>query len=304
MYNPGDLNGHLTDWLGKPNGLPIDATLLVGASHLPLGEIVGRDSRSNAGLPRLWKAEQERVADRAAADRHVSEHLAMVSHELRNSLGAIRIAASLMKRTQRGPEAVESARLVIEHQAAQMARLIDDLLEVSLLEVSRTGGCWPRLRCERVDLRDVARHAHESVAAEIDRRDQRLAVTLPEAPVWLQADAGRLEQVLVNLLGNASKYTDDGGELRLSVEQFAGYAIVRVCDSGTGIARAVLPHVFEPFVQADSSLPRAERGIGIGLTVVRDLVELHHGRVSAASGGLGLGSEFTVHLPISQVGAF
>jgi signal transduction histidine kinase len=266
------------------------------SNQLLAGWAVGK-SRSNGGFPRLWQAEQKRVADRAAADRHVSEHLAMVSHELRNSLGAIRITASLMKRTHSDPAAAESARLVIERQAAQMARLIDDLLEVSLLEVSRNGGCWPRLRCERVDLRVVTRHAHESVAAEIGRRHQRLTVVLPDAPLWLQADAGRLEQVLVNLLGNASKYTGDGGELRLSVEQFAGTAIVRVRDSGAGIAPADLPHVFEPFVQADSSLPRSERGIGIGLTVVRDLVELHHGRVSAASAGLGLGSEFTVHLP-------
>ena len=145
----------------------------------------------------------------------------------------------------------------------------------------------------------MARHALETVAAEIRGRNQRLAVTLPEAPVWVQADAGRLEQVLVNLLGNASKYTDDAGELRLSVQHAAGEATVRVADSGTGIAPDVLPHVFDPFVQAHSSLPRAEPGIGIGLTVVRDLTEMHGGHVTAASAGLEQGSEFTVHLPLA-----
>lgn len=297
MYIPAESIHGQAGWPGKSSALAGNPATLLDAEHGRPGGFIMRQPPGNAGLPRRWQAEQERAADRARGDRQVSEHLAMVSHELRNSLGAIRISASLMKRTQGDPVAAENARLVIERQAAQMARLIDDLLEVSLLEVSRTGACWRRLRRERVDLRDVARHAHESVAAEIERRNQRLTMALPETPVWLQADAGRLEQVLVNLLGNASKYTADGGELRLSVEQFAGQAIIRVRDFGTGIAAAVLPHVFEPFVQADSLLPRAERGIGIGLTVVRDLVELHRGRVSAASAGLGLGSEFTVQLP-------
>ena len=223
----------------------------------------------------------------------------MVTHELRNCLGAVRIAASLIKLKRRQPAAAESARLVIERQAAQMAALINDLLEVALLEVSQGVGGWPPLRCQRVDLRVVARHALETVAAEIGRRNQRLTVTLPEAPVWLQADASRLEQVLVNLLGNASKYTDDAGELRLSVQHTTGEATVRVADSGAGIAPDVLPHVFDPFVQAHSSLPRAEPGIGIGLTVVRDLTEMHGGHVTAASAGLGQGSEFTVHLPLA-----
>ena len=149
-----------------------------------------------------------------------------------------------------------------------MAALINDLLEVALLEVSQGVAGWPPLRCERVDLRVVARHALETVAAEIRHRNQRLTVTLPEAPVWLQADAGRLEQVLVNLLGNASKYTDDAGELRLSVQHTTGEATVRVADSGAGIAPDVLPHVFDPFVQAHSLVAsrrtrdrhRADRG--------------------------------------------
>ena len=115
--------------------------------------------------------------------------------------------------------------------------------------------------------------------------------------MWLHADPGRLAQVLVNLLGNAAKYTDKCGEVRLSVEREAGGVAIRVSDSGVGIAADVLPHVFEPFVQAESSLERCERGIGIGLALVSSLVELHGGRVCAASAGLGLGSEFTVHLP-------
>ena len=299
MQNPAESSHDSPGRTGRLNGLPSDAALLADAHSVRLARIVGREPQNGERLPRLWQEEQQRAADRAAAHRHVSEQLVMVTHELRNCLGAVRIAASLIKLKRRQPAAAENARLVIERQAAQMAALINDLLEVALLEVSQGVAGWPPLRCERVDLRVVARHALETVAAEIGRRNQRLTVTLPEAPVWLQADAGRLEQVLVNLLGNASKYTDDAGELRLSVQHTTGEATVRVADSGTGIAPDVLPHVFDPFVQAHSSLPRVEPGIGIGLTVVRDLTEMHGGHVTAASAGLGQGSEFTVHLPLA-----
>ena len=299
MQNPAESSHDSPGRTSALNGLPSDAALLAGAHSVRLARNVGREPQNGERLPRLWQEEQQRAADRAAAHRHVSEQLVMVTHELRNCLGAVRIAASLIKLKRRQPAAAENARLVIERQAAQMAALINDLLEVALLEVSQGVAGWPPLRCERVDLRVVARHALETVAAEIGRRNQRLTVTLPEAPVWLQADAGRLEQVLVNLLGNASKYTDDAGELRLSVQHTTGEATVRVADSGAGIAPDVLPHVFDPFVQAHSSLPRAEPGIGIGLTVVRDLTEMHGGHVTAASAGLGQGSEFTVHLPLA-----
>ena len=299
MQNPAESSHDGAGRMSALNGLPSGAALLAGPHPVRLGRIVAREPQNGAQLPRLWQEEQQRAADRAVAGRHVSEQLVMVTHELRNCLGAIRIAASLIKLKQRQPAAAESARLVIERQAAQMAALINDLLEVALPEPSEGAGGWPLLRRLRVDLRVVARHALETVAGEIGRRNQRLTVTLPEAPVWLQADAGRLEQVLVNLLVNASKYTDDAGELRLSVQHATGEATVRVADSGAGIAADVLPHVFDPFVQAHSSVPRAEPGIGIGLTVVRDLTEMRGGHVTAVSAGLGQGSEFTVHLPLA-----
>lgn len=300
MQNPAESSHDSPGRTSALNGLPSDAALLADAHSVRLARIVGREPQNGERLPRLWQEEQQRAADRAAVHRHVSEQLVMVTHELRNCLGAVRIAASLIKLKRRQPAAAENARLVIERQAAQMAALINDLLEIALLEVSQGVAGWPPLRCQRVDLRVVARHALETVAAEIRGRNQRLTVTLPEAPVWLQADAGRLEQILVNLLGNASKYTDDAGELRLSVQHATGEATVRVADSGAGIAPDALPHVFDPFVQAHSRLPRAEPGIGIGLTVVRDLTEMHGGRVTAASAGLGRGREFTVHLPLAR----
>ncbi len=229
MQNPAESSHDGPGRTGRLNGLPSDGALLAGANDVRIERIVGREPQNGARLPRLWQEEQHLAADRAAAHRHVSEQLVMVSHELRNCLGAVRIAASLIKLKRRQPAAAENARLVIEHQAAQMAALINDLLEVALPEPSEGAGGWPLLRRLRVDLRVVARHALETVAGEIGRRNQRLTVTLPEAPVWLQADAGRLEQVLVNLLVNASKYTDDAGELRLSVQHTTGEATVRVC---------------------------------------------------------------------------
>jgi signal transduction histidine kinase len=222
----------------------------------------------------------------------MNEQLAVVTHELRNSVGAIRFATRLIEMNQREPTIVESARVIIDRQASQMSRLIEDLLEVSLIRSGRF--CLQR---ERVDLCVVAKQAVESIEPEISHRFQRLTVALPEAPVWLQADPGRLARVLVNLLSNAAKYTDKRGELRLSIEREAGWATVRVRDSGIGMARHVLPHVFEPFMQAESSLSRSEMGVGLGLALVSSIVELHGGRVTAASAGLGKGSEFTVQLP-------
>jgi len=227
-----------------------------------------------------------------ALDWRAYEHLALVAHELRSSLGTIRSAAWIMQTYRRTPDFAKNAKLTLDRQVDQMSRLIEDLLEVSQVRIGRL-----RLQPQRTDLRVVARCAVESVEPEIRQRNQGLQIDLPKTPIWLQADPGRLTQVLVNLLCNATKYTDEWGEIGLSVERDAAGAAVRVTDTGIGIAAEVLPHIFEPFVQAESALPRCNRGIGIGLALVSCLVELHGGRVSASSAGLGMGSEFVVHLP-------
>jgi signal transduction histidine kinase len=170
-------------------------------------------------------------------------------------------------------------------------------LATGLLDVTRIASGRLRLKRERVDLCVVVRAAIETLESDFKQRDHRIAATLPDAPVWLHAEAGRLEQVFVNLLANASKYTDAGGDLALSVHTSDGDAIVRVRDCGIGIAPDVLPHIFDLFVQADEAAPRSRSGLGIGLALVRMLAELHGGSVIAASAGLGQGSEFTVRLP-------
>jgi signal transduction histidine kinase len=225
------------------------------------------------------------------ADRPSPDFLATFSHEMRNSLGAIR-NASLVLRTEVPASAVQAnARLIIERQIEQMTRLVDDLLDVSRI---RTGKL--QLQCERIELCHVVGQALQAVQFLMQQRSHRVTVSYPESRLWLQGDPVRLEQVFVNLLTNAAKYTDVGGEVRVSVTQEEGEAVLRVLDTGIGIAADVLPHVFDLYLQVKS--PSHNPGLGLGLPLVRSLVERHGGRVTAASAGLGCGSEFIVRLPI------
>jgi signal transduction histidine kinase len=223
-----------------------------------------------------------------------SEFMTVFSHELRNSLGAIRSATRVLNIEPSGLPALK-ARAMIERQVEQMTRLVEDLLDVSRI---RSGQL--HLRCERMDLRAVAARAVQTIEFTMQQQNQKMTTSCPEVPIWLWADAARLEQVFVNLLTNAAKYTDAGGSVTLSVDRDKGEAIVRISDSGIGIAPEVLPHVFDLFVQADPSSRRGSAGLGIGLALVRNLVERHGGLVTVASAGLGHGSEFTVRLPIAE----
>jgi len=232
----------------------------------------------------------------ALADLHrrKDEFLAMLSHELRNPLAPIANALHLLRIQPEEDALPRAARLIIERQMAQLTRLVDDLMEVSLISTGRV-----RLRLETVDMRSIAERAVESARSLIERHRHAFSVSLPDQPIWMTADPTRLEQVLVNLLNNASKYTLDGGEMRLSVEQVGEECVVRVRDTGVGIAPELLPHVFDLFTQAERSLDRSQGGLGIGLALVQRLVELHRGRVEAHS-SLGVGSEFIVRLPVAQ----
>jgi|SRR5581483_2118098 len=235
-----------------------------------------------------------RGQDLGAENGRNNGFVTVLSHELRNSLGAIRGAAQILRRdTSADPRAVK-ARMLIERQVGQMKRLVDDLLDTSR---GRSGQLC--LQCERVDLRVLATHAMQTVEFTMQQRHHQMTASLPDAPVWLQADPARLEQVFVNLLLNAAKYTDAGGSIELFLEPKDGAATVRIRDSGIGIASELLPHVFDLFVQADPLPHRVDAGLGIGLAVVRSLVERHGGCVTAASAGPRCGSEFTVRLPLS-----
>jgi signal transduction histidine kinase len=231
----------------------------------------------------------------ACANRRKDEFLAILSHELRSPLASIHYAVRLLA-TQTG-EAPARLRMqaLIERQLVRMTHLVDELLDVSRIT---SGDLY--LRRERLDLRDVVSHSIDTLEWDLLERSHRLATELPDAPVWLRADPGRLEQVFVNLLANASRYTNAGGRLSVWVHAKDGEAIIRVRDSGIGIAPEALPHIFDLFKQGNAADPRSKPGLGVGLAVVRSLVELHGGRVTAASAGVGQGSEFTVRLPTEE----
>jgi signal transduction histidine kinase len=237
-------------------------------------------------------AEAEK-ATLAQEDRRKDEFLAMLAHELRNPLSAISSAVHLA-RTQPSEEQVVWSNDVITRQVGHLSHLIDDLLDVSRIRLGKI-----QLRKRVLDLSEVIPRAVETVRPLVDRKRHGLTVALEPGPLLVEADPTRLEQILVNLLTNAAKYTEEGGRIGLSASRDSGQAVLRVTDSGEGISAEMLPRIFDLFIQVDGSLDRSQGGLGIGLTLVRTLVAMHGGSIAVASPGLGRGSTFTVHLPES-----
>ncbi len=233
------------------------------------------------------------LAQLKEADRRKDEFLAMLAHELRNPLAPLRNALYIVR--QRGPERRAVSRQawdLMDRQIGHLVRLVDDLLDVSRITRGRV-----ELRKEVIDLAEVATRAVEAARPLIDARRHRLTYEGPPEPVRVEADPVRLTQVIGNLLNNAAKYTDEGGRITLTVGREVREAVVRVRDTGTGIPPEMLPAVFDLFTQAERTLDRAQGGLGIGLTLVRSLVEMHGGTVQVFSAGVGAGSEFVVRLP-------
>ncbi|HEV7800103.1 MAG TPA: response regulator [Burkholderiales bacterium] len=234
-----------------------------------------------------------------AADRRKDDFLAMLSHELRNPLAAIQGAIELMQRKAINDTQLVWARDVLSRQNRHLSRLIDDLLDVSRITMGKL-----TLHKEPVELRDVVQHAVETARPQIDARRHRLTLRLPDVPLYVKGDAVRLSQVLCNLLTNAAKYTDEGGHVELSLEHTGAAgalgedAIIRVKDDGRGLAKDVLARLFEPSTHEERLNSGAHGGLGIGLIVVRGLVQMHGGSVEARSEGLGCGSHFIVRLPL------
>ena len=273
------------------NGCEVDNDLAdQGLNDRPT-EMFQRSTPERADRLQIWSLLSSR-RELGMENGRNDEFMTVFSHELRNSLGAIGSAARVLRMDTSANPSTVKARMLIERQVGHLTRLVEDLMDVSRVRSGQLG-----LQCQRIDLRVLAAHAVETVEFTMQQRHHRMTASFPDAPVWLQADPARLEQVFVNLLLNAAKYTDAGGNVELFVEQEELEAIVRIRDSGIGMAPDLLPHVFDLFVQADPSSRRADAGLGIGLALVRSLVERHGGRVTAASVGLGHGSEFTVRLP-------
>lgn len=227
------------------------------------------------------------------ADRHKDEFLATLAHELRNPLAPVKNSLELMKRSSSDPATIESARSTMDRQIGHLVRLVDDLLDVSQITRNKL-----ELKKERVELASVVDHAAETCRPLCEQDGHTLQISLPPEPIFLEADPTRLAQIFGNLLTNSCKFTPAGGRISLTAEVHGSHVEVRVKDNGVGIPPEMLPKIFELFTQVDRSLERAESGLGIGLSLVKRLVEMHDGTVTAYSEGNNAGSEFVVVLPI------
>ena len=227
------------------------------------------------------------------ADQRKNEFLAILSHELRNPLAPMRTALHSMRLSGLWPVEGRALREMIERQIEHMSRLVDDLLDVARITQGKI-----QLRKERVDLVAKIARALETCRPPIEEAGHQLCVSLPGEGVWVEGDRVRLQQIFENLLINAGKYTEPGGRIDVSLNAEQGEAVIRIRDTGVGIAPEMLPKIWEMFAQADNSSDRARSGLGIGLSLARKLVHLHAGRIDAASEGLNKGSEFTVRLPL------
>ena len=281
---------------GQPRWMAYKVLTLPDASGRPIAfatvsQDVTERKRLEDNLRRL-------ASDLSETDCRKNEFLAMLAHELRNPLAPISNAVRALRLAGRDEEAVQSATGMLERQVGQMARLVDDLLDMSRITRGRI-----ELRKRRTELASVVHQSVEAVRAQYTSMSHELTVTLPPRTVYLDADPARLAQIVGNLLNNACKFTDAGGHVSLSVDEEGGEAVIRVRDTGIGIAAEHLPRVFDMFAQADTSLERSRDGLGIGLTLVKTLVEMHGGSVEARSAGIGRGSEFTVRLPTAAEAA-
>jgi PAS domain S-box-containing protein len=241
-------------------------------------------------------AQRQLVDELREADRRKSEFIAVLSHELRNPLAAIRSSLYVIENAE-GSETADRARQVIDRQVCQLARMVDDLLDVTRITRNKI-----QLQRARLDLVELCRQTIDDNRATLERSGVQLEARLCPRPLPVNADGARIAQVITNLLGNAVKFTPSGGTVAISVfdDPATAHAVVEVADSGTGIDPALLGRLFEPFMQADRTLDRTGGGLGLGLALVKGLVDLHGGEVSAASEGLGRGATFVVRLPLAE----
>jgi signal transduction histidine kinase/CheY-like chemotaxis protein len=237
---------------------------------------------------------EEANAALRTADRNKDQFLAVLAHELRNPLAPLSNSLEILERAVNDPDLRRESLATMRRQLGQLIRLVDDLLEVSRISQGKI-----QLRKCQIELAPAARQAWESALPLLERRGHVATILIADAPMYIVADAARIAQVISNLLNNAAKFTPPKGEIQLEVAPEGSQAVIRVRDTGVGIAPENLKYIFEPFAQVEAQLERNEAGLGIGLTLVRELIELHGGTIEAHSEGLGLGSEFVVRLPLA-----
>jgi two-component system CheB/CheR fusion protein len=284
-------------WMLRKDGGRFWATGALTPIHSADGQLVGygkilRD-RTDIRIKVDALAKQNESL-KEASDRK-NQFISTLSHELRNPLAALSMSLELLKIAGDDPKSVRQAVTTIESELGTMRRLVDDLIDVTRVG---TGKVHLEKMCQ--DLRPIVSAAIETCRPNTDSHSHRLHVILPHAPLLVDVDAARMKQVFVNLIQNAAKYTKNGGTIWVKVSVEAAEAVVKIEDNGIGISPDMLPHIFELFTQAEFASDRPEAGLGIGLSVVKDLTQLHDGSVQVRSDGIGKGSEFTVRLPMAN----
>jgi signal transduction histidine kinase/CheY-like chemotaxis protein len=260
--------------------------------ELRLLDIVARQAADLIERNRAAEALRARTAELVEADQRKDEFLATLAHELRNPLAPIRTGLAILKAPR--PEAIARVVAMMDRQLGHMVRLVDDLLDVSRVSRDKV-----TLQRERVRLRAVIDSALETSRPLLDAAKHQLIVTVPAQPLWLEADATRVAQIISNIINNSAKYTPEGGEIRLIVEPLGAEVAIHIADNGIGIPREMLTKVFDLFAQVGDAMDRSQGGLGLGLSLARKLAELHGGSITADSDGLGRGATFTVRLPLA-----
>jgi signal transduction histidine kinase len=288
LKNMREYNGHEI-MIERPDGQRLTALAHANPIHNEMGRLIG-------AVNVLVDISDRKLAENALkqADRSKNEFLATLAHELRNPLAPIRAAVKILQIKSKPNSESQSALDVIERQTRQMTRLIDDLLDVARITSNKL-----ELRREQIELRAVLDAALETSRPLIEQRGHKLTVRVPSVPIRIDGDLVRLAQVVSNLLNNSAKYTERGGRIWLSAAQKKDEAIIKIRDTGIGIPAEVLPRIFEMFTQADRASKGSPGGLGIGLTLVKRLVEMHGGTITAQSAGPGKGSEFIVRVPMA-----
>lgn len=262
--------------------------------------IIFQDITARKQAEKELRESQERALDLVEklrqADQNKNEFLSILSHELRNPLASIMISLSLQNQVTPGSEEDRQARIIMERQTARLSRIVDDLLDITRINQNKI-----KLKKERIELNKLVKHIVANYEAQFAEKEVKLLTQLTSSQLYLEADSARLTQVIDNLLDNAAKFTEKGDKTLVTVseDESTREAVIKVQDSGMGIQPALIPNLFQAFVQADNSLDRSRGGLGLGLAIAKGMVELHGGSVAFYSEGLGHGTQFTIRLPLS-----
>jgi len=270
-----------------------DETPYTSVSGTRAYEYIFRPVMGEHGVVEAVAGSTRDITEYKEANRRKDEFLAMLAHELRNPLAPISNSIHVLKSASVSDKIREEAAMLVDRQIIQMTHLLDDLLDISRVTQGKI-----ELRFQKIALSEIIAMAVESIAPLRENRQQTISIDISDRPIWLNADKTRMAQIFSNLLNNAVKYTQKGGHIRIEASEDKLGVSVKIKDNGIGIPKEMLPHIFELFSQVDSSMERTHGGLGIGLTLVKNLIEMHKGSVTVESEGKGKGSVFTVRLPI------